>query len=830
MSKKIGLLLLLVILISCAKEKSNLTTEISQDWKFKNTRDTLWLPANVPGTVHTDLLKNKKIEEPFIGNNEEKLQWISDEDWEYSATFQLDEEQLKRKYHQLQFKGLDTYATVFLNDSLLINTYNAFRTWNIDVSNRVRKENTLRIIFKHTDTIEKQKMSKLAYELPVSGRVFTRKPQFHYGWDWGPTFITSGVWRPIILESWDDVFLNDLYLKQQSLTDQKASLQAKLDLTITSEIELTYKVFVNDSIVLQKEIPSVPGNHLYDFDFEILNPKRWWTHNLGDPYLYDIKLQIMEGSKEILSKSVKKGLRTIELIQDQDGVGSTFYFKLNDIPVFMKGANYIPQHIFQPEVTTEDYQQIFKDAMAANMNMLRVWGGGIYEEDIFYDLADKNGILVWQDFMFACAMYPGDDEFLENVKQEAVDNIKRLRNHSSIAVWCGNNENNEAWHNWGWQIDRSEEEKEEIWSNYQKLFNGVLPEAVASLTDNSYWESSPKYGRADKRFKLEGSAHDWGVWHDALPFERFEEEIPRFMSEYGFQSFPSYEAIKYFTQLDSININHSSFQTHQKHNRGFSLIKEYMERDFPVPSDPEDYVYVSQLLQAYGITKGIHAHRRAMAYNMGSLYWQFNDCWPVVSWSGIDGLGNWKALHYKAKRSFENLILSSQVKNDSLYLHVVNDHLHAKEGALKITFMDFEGNVLWKNKVNVKAKANASTKVLEQKIPNEIVDPKNVVVTTEFDGEKANFYLVRPKDLRLPDHNVQLEITKVSDGYEIIVSSSSLQKDVFLYTDKKGHFEDNFFDVLPGETKKLLFQTKGDIKLEDIKIKTLNNVMKTTSV
>ncbi|MGY3792499.1 beta-mannosidase [Aquimarina sp. 433] len=830
MSKKIGLLLLLVILISCAKEKPNLTAEISQNWKFKNTRDTLWLPANVPGTVHTDLLKNKKIEEPFIGNNEEKLQWISDEDWEYTTIFQLNEEQLKRKYHQLHFKGLDTYATVFLNDSLLINTDNAFRTWDIDVSNRVRKENTLRIIFKHTDTIEKQKMSKLAYELPVSGRVFTRKPQFHYGWDWGPTFITSGVWRPIILESWDDVFLNDLYLKQQSLTDQKASLQAKLDLTITSEIELTCKVYVNDSVVLQKEIASVPGNHLYDLDFEILKPKRWWTHNLGEPYLYDIKLQIIKGSKEIVSKSVKKGLRTIELIQDQDSVGNTFYFKLNDVPVFMKGANYIPQHIFQPEVRTEDYQQIFTDAMAANMNMLRVWGGGIYEEDIFYDLADKNGILVWQDFMFACAMYPGDDEFLENVKQEAVDNIKRLRNHSSIAVWCGNNENNEAWHNWGWQIDRSEEEKEEIWNNYQKLFNGILPEAVASLTDNSYWESSPKYGRADKRFKLEGSAHDWGVWHDALPFERFEEEIPRFMSEYGFQSFPSYEAIRYFTQLDSININHSSFQTHQKHNRGFSLIREYMERDFPVPSDPEDYVYVSQLLQAYGITKGIHAHRRAMPYNMGSLYWQFNDCWPVVSWSGIDGLGNWKALHYKAKRSFENLILSSQVKNDSLYLHVVNDHLHAKEGALKITFMDFEGNVLWKNKVNIKAKANASTKVLEQKIPNEIVDAQSVVITTEFEGKKANFYLVRPKDLRLPDHKVQLEMTKVSDGYEITVSSSSLQKDVFLYADKKGHFEDNFFDVLPGETKKLLFQTKGDIKLEDIKVKTLNSVMETTSV
>ncbi|MBW1297267.1 beta-mannosidase [Aquimarina litoralis] len=830
MYKKIGLLLLIVIFISCNQDKHHLTSEINQEWKFKNTKDTLWMDAIVPGTVHTDLLNNQKIEEPFIGNNEEKLQWISDEDWEYTTTFLVDKERLKRKNHQLEFKGLDTYATVFLNDSLLIKTDNAFRTWNVDVSKRIQENNTLRIIFKHPDAVEKQKANKLTYELPVSGRVFTRKPQFHYGWDWGPTFITSGIWRPITLESWDDVYLNDVYIDQRSLTDEKASLQAKLDLNITSEIELTFQVSINDSIVLKEEKEFLAGTHLFNLDFEILNPKRWWTHNLGDPYLYDIKIQVNERNKEIVSKSIQKGLRTIKLVQDKDSFGSTFYFKLNDVPVFMKGANYIPQHIFQSEVKTEDYQQIFKDAIAANMNMLRVWGGGIYEEDIFYDLADKNGVLIWQDFMFACAMYPGDEAFFENVKQEATDNIKRLRNHSSIALWCGNNENNEAWHNWGWQTDRSEEEKEEIWTNYQKLFNGILPEAVASLTDNSYWESSPKYGRADQRFKLEGSAHDWGVWHDALPFERFEEEVPRFMSEYGFQSFPSYEAIKYFTQLDTIDIDHSSFKTHQKHNRGFALIKEYMQRDFPVPTDPEDYVYVSQLLQAYGITKGIHAHRRAMPYNMGSLYWQFNDCWPVVSWSGIDGLGNWKALHYKAKRSFADLIISSRVHKDSLELYAVNDNLKAKEGDLKVSFMDFEGNILWDKKIKINAEANASTKVFMQKIPDEIIDFRNVVVITEFQGEKANFYLVKPKDLKLSEHNVQLDISKVSDGYEITVSSSSLQKDVFLYTDKKGHFEDNFFDLLPGETKKVFFKTSEDVDFESIKVKTLNSVMKMISV
>ena len=324
----------------------------------------------------------------------------------------------------------------------------------------------------------------------------------------------------------------------------------------------------------------------------------------------------------------KTGLRTVELATEKDAIGSAFYFKINGIPVYAKGANYIPQNSFQTVVTEKHYEQLLNDVVGANMNMLRVWGGGIYENDLFYELADEKGLLIWQDFMFACAMYPGDPEFLETVQQEAIQNVKRLRNHPAVVLWCGNNESAEGWRRWGWKKGRSKAEKNEIWSHYLKLFDSILPSTVQSYSDTPYWESSPLFGRGNKKHLTQGDAHDWWVWHDGYPFEHFESNIPRFMSEFGFQSFPSLETIKFINQSDTISFNSDAFKNHQKHAKGFSLIQDYMLRDYKIPSKPEDYVYVSQLLQARGIVKGIEAQRRSRPHCMGSLFWQLNDCWP----------------------------------------------------------------------------------------------------------------------------------------------------------------------------------------------------------
>ena len=814
-----GLLVIMIFLIGCStKNDVPIKMELHDNWEFKKVRDTLWNLATVPGNIHSDLLENKLIEHPFIGNNEEKLQWISKTDWDYKTTFLVDRKTLQKRHIELSFEGLDTYASVFLNDSLILKTNNAFREFQVEVKSILKAENELRIVFENTSISEDKEKNSLKYTLPEGNRIFTRKAQFQYGWDWGPKLNTSGIWRPIKLTAWNDYKIENINIIQNTLTDSIASLIVEIADSNFSKDVLNYEVYINDTLQFQKpEKPEIP--------ITIKNPKRWWPHNLGEPYLYDIKVVVRNGKTILDSVLVKKGLRTIDLITEKDSIGESFYFKVNDVPVYAKGANYIPQNSMQNQVTNAHYEKLLNDVVDANMNMLRVWGGGIYENDIFYDLCDEKGILVWQDFMFACAMYPGDQAFLENVQEEATQNVKRLRNHASIALWCGNNENAEGWNRWGWQADRSEHEKEEIWSYYLKVFDSILPNTVDKLTDTDYWESSPKYGRGNPKYKFEGDAHDWWIWHDAYPFEHLEENVPRFMSEFGFQSFPSYEAIKYINQSDLINISANSFQSHQKHSRGFQLIREYMERDFSVPEKAEDYVYMSQLLQAYGITKGIEAQRRAKPYNMGTLYWQLNDCWPVVSWSSIDFFGKWKALHYKAKHSFEDVLVSSKVENNILRTYVINDDFESHSGELSVKILDFEGNPLYQFSKSIILESNASQLQHQVNLEAFKLDASKVVVVSNFNNSQSLYYLVKPKELKLKQGDIEQKITKTDIGFSIELSSKTLQKDVFLYSDEKGHFLDNYFDLLPNETKIVVFQTKSKT-IERFNIKTFNTFIR----
>jgi beta-mannosidase len=569
----------------------------------------------------------------------------------------------------------------------------------------------------------------------------------------------------------------------------------------------------------------MPGTYDYSIPVSIEDPKLWWPHNLGEPYLYDFEIQVKEKKQVLDQKQVKHGIRTIQLFAQPDSIGQSFYFKVNDVPVYMKGANYIPQHSFQREVTEQDYENLLNDVVDSNMNMLRVWGGGIYENDIFYNLCDEKGILVWQDFMFACAMYPGDDNFLRNVQQEAFDQVIRLRNHPSIALWCGNNENSEGWHRWGWQADKTEAQKEEIWSNYLKVFDSILPYTVDRLTDVNYWESSPKYGRGNPKYKTEGDAHDWWVWHDGYPFEHFEENVPRFMSEFGFQSYPSIEVINLINQLDTLNLHTEALQSHQKHSRGFQLIDEYMKRDYPEAENDLDAWYLSQLTQAKGITLGIKAHRRAKPYNMGTLYWQLNDCWPAISWSSIDYLGNWKALQYKAKKSFENLLISSQLKDNQLSVFVINDHLKSSTDTLSLRILDFSGNELWSHQKPFTALQNSSTLAFEFSLEEMIINLEEAVLVSNFQDETGYFFFVKPKDLLLPESNISItSVEKTSDGFNISLKSPTLEKDVFLQSNTKGKFSDNFFDVLPDERLTIFFETEHE-ETPQISIRTLNDII-----
>ena len=824
----LSVVLLMSMLLSCVQSKKDLEYNyLVNHWEFSQEGDSIWKPATIPGTVQTDLLNLGEIPHPFIGTNEDSIQWISETNWNYKTKVSITEETLLKSKHFIRFEGLDTYADIYLNDSLIMKTNNAFRSLEVDVSKVLKLENELKIILYSTDLFEKTETEKLDYELPESPRVFTRKPQFQYGWDWGPTIKTMGITKDIALISYDKIRFKDVFLKTNSITEAKAEIFAELNIDTQTQEEVIVQITNNNTKEIFESIITVfPEQQEYKVSFSIKNPKLWWTHNLGDPFLYNIDVELLREGYQNTSFTKKLGIRSIELITEKDSIGERFYFKLNGKPVYMKGANYIPQNIFLPEVNQGDYIKLINDVVDSNMNMLRVWGGGAYEDNFFYQLCDAKGVLVWQDFMFACAMYPGDEVFLKNVKQEAIENIKKLRQHPSIALWCGNNENSEGWHRWGWKDGKTEIQQQEIWNGYYAVFNHILPQVVDSLHPSvSYWESSPKFGRGDKRYKFEGDAHDWGVWHDGYPFEHFEKEVPRFMSEFGFQSFPSYETIQYFTEQNNIDLNHPSFANHQKHSRGFSLIKEYMGRDFPIPINGADYVYMSQVLQAHGITKGIYAHRRAKPYNMGTLYWQLNDCWPAVSWSSMDGLGNRKALQYQAKKAFKNLIISTTQTEKNVAIYIVNDTFSEIKNKLVISHLDFKGNNLFYEAINFNSPINSSEIAYNYDISNKDFVRENSFLKLTYGNTENYHYFSKPKHLYLENQPIDIKITQNNKGFLIKLTSKTLQKNVFLYSTTKGTFSDNFFDILANIPKEIQLNTNIKTK-PDILLKTLNQFVK----
>lgn len=822
---KLYLILVVALLVSC-QQKTQLpyVTSLDTNWSFRSMNSNDWYPATVPGNIYSDLIDNQLIEDPFIGENETKVQWVADSTWIYQTHFDVSSSTLNKDHFQLHFEGLDTYAKVYLNDSLLLSSNNAFRNYKIPVKELISTRNTLAVHFTPTHYAEEIEKNKLDYSLAEGNRVFTRKAQFQYGWDWGPKLNTMGIWKEVSLQAWDDSRIENVYLRKDSYTEKEAHFTAIITLTSPPEESTSVQVLV-DGQDFSLQIPTGKQSNQIEIPITIEDPVFWWPHNLGTPYLYEVEVQLVKEGIVRDEVVVNHGVRNVSLIAEEDEHGQSFYFNVNGVPVYMKGANYIPQHSLQNRVTDAHYENLLQDVVDANMNMLRVWGGGIYENDMFYDLCDKKGILVWQDFMYACAMYPGDEAFLENAKQEAEDQLLRLRNHPSIVLWCGNNENSEGWHRWGWQDGKTKAQKDKIWGDYLKLFDSILPAEVAKHTQLDYWESSPKYGRGNPKYQFEGDAHDWWVWHDGYPFEHFEDFVPRFMSEYGFQSFPSMDVIKFINQSEEIQIDTEGMRSHQKHHRGYELIDLYMVRDYMVPEKDEDYAYVSQLVQARGMRMGIEAHRRAKPYNMGTLYWQLNDCWPGISWSSIDHFGNWKALHYEAKEAFENVLISFERKGDEVGIYIVNDHLNMIDEILKVRLIDFQGNELWSSSRALNVSSNSSVLVDSFSIDSfEEIQWNQVMLEAHYGDYSSSYFFVKPKNLALGNTEIQFEIQKVEEGFSVDFTSPVLQKNLMLMTPTDGHFSDNYFDLKANEKKTIFFQTESPV-LGKITYKSLNQLM-----
>jgi beta-mannosidase len=828
---------------------------LSGPWQFREAGTGDWLPATVPGTVHTDLLANGKIPDPFYRTNERELQWIDKKDWEYQTVLDLDAATLAHDHLELCFAGLDTYADVYLNDVLILQADNMFRTWTADIKAQAKAgKAVLRVLFHSPIQVGLKLLDALGYNPPavddwseIGGlgnkmiSMLTRKAPYHYGWDWGPRFVTSGIWRKVALRAWSGARISDLHIVQNSLSTDEADLTAVFEIVsdVAGLAVIDLQSPSHPAIKARAQIQLMAGTNTAELNFAIAKPRLWWSDGLGKAFLYDFVGQLAT-ARASDRRAVKTGLRTLKLVQKPDDEGASFTFELNGVPLFAKGANYIPNDNFLPRVTRAIYERVVRSAVSTHMNMLRVWGGGVYEDDDFYELCDENGILIWQEFIFACSMYPGDPAFLDNVRQEAVDNVRRLRGHPCIALWCGNNEIDTAWQNdvpgggWGWKEKYTQAQRDQMWAAYQAIFYQILPQTVAQLDPQRfYWPSSPLAswdGQATVRHsdvttkQQSGDIHYWDVWWGQKPFSAYRSAIGRFMTEYGFQSFPEFKTIEAFAEPGDYDIFSEVMQAHQRSSIGNGTIKTYMEREYTVPKDFRQFLYVGQVLQAEGIKVAMEAHRARMPYCMGSLFWQINDCWPVASWSSIDYYGRWKAQQYYARKSYAPEMVTSWLEGDTLNVSVVSDRLKNEPATLTLRVMDFHGKVLKTVKQSLLLMAGGVTTfsapasdLLMGAAPEAVLLHASLTKGRKVLAEDRLYF--RPvKELALPHASVAMKVRNLGGAFAVGLKSSALVKNLCLSLDDvDGSFNDNYFDLLPRQPVVVHFKPAKPISAKALK-------------
>lgn len=827
-------------LTASAYQKPQVCT-LHSDWMFCQVGDTLWSDAKVPGTIHQDLLNHNRIPNPFYGMNEEAVQWVENEDWMYRTSFVVTEEQLNRDAAVLELDGLDTYADVFLNGALILRSDNMFVGHKVPVKSVLRKgENRLLIRFRSAVKEALPQWETNGFDYPADNdhsskrvSIYTRKAPYSYGWDWGIRLATCGIWRPVRLVFSDVARIEDYYVRQASVSASKADVDNRLEITnVTSQpvsalLKVAYYYSANDTKEVQKQIELRPGENTVSLPVMIDNPHLWMPNGWGEPSLYKFTASVSVDGVEVASQERQVGLRSIRVVMEDDEHGKSFYFEVNGHPMFAKGANFIPDDALLPNVTTERYKRIFEDVKAANMNMLRVWGGGIYEDDKFYDEADRNGILIWQDFLFACTTYPHDPLFLKRVEAEAEYNIKRLRGHASLAMWCGNNEIYEGVRYWGWKNKYTAEAFAEMNRGYDVLFRQLLPDMVKRFdSDRFYMHGSPyeaNWGRPES-WKIADS-HNWGTWYGRKPFESFDSEIPRFMSEYGFQAFPEMKTIRTFAEEKDFELESPVMNAHQKATIGNALIKQTMGLYYKVPAKFEDLVYVGLVLQGQGMRHGIEAHRRNRPYCMGSLFWQLNDSWPVVSWSSIDYYGNWKAMQYQSQRAFAPVLINAIKEGDDLCVYLISDELQDRDDVrLTVELMDFDGKSHGKWTHSGKLSANTSMLFLKKRVDEFLSKQDAATSFLRFTLKAKNgaaladevFYFAYPKDQKLPEARIETSVKRRGEAIEMTLKADKLARDIFIEVPVQGvRFSDNFFDLLPGQRKKITITSPEGYSLKD---------------
>ena len=787
-------------------------------WQMRPCAEPAWLPAVVPGSVYADLLDNGKMQDPYYRANELEAFDLMEKDYVYRRSFELNPEDLQCDAVLLNCEGLDTLARVSLNGQKVLYADNMHRTWTVDVLDFLHAgENEIEITFESPNRFIKEAFAKcqaLGSEDCTIGFPHLRKAHCMYGWDWGPRLPDAGIWRDISLICVHTARLGGVLVRQEHEEGRvtlsfDAEYESFTGLCDCQEPDYTLKVTVTapDGKVFTGEDESIV----------IDEPELWWPNGYGKQPLYTVRAELTADGEVLDVWEKRIGLRTVTMKRQKDQWGESFETNVNGVSIFAMGADYIPEDNILRRVTPERTHRLIEDCVAANFNSIRVWGGGYYPDDWFYDACDELGLLVWQDFMFACAVYELDDDFEENITEEIIDNIQRLRHHPSLALLCGNNEMEMFVDQNHWVSTPKQK------ADYIRMYEYIIPKLVREYApDTFYWPASPSSGGAfdAPNDPDRGDVHYWDVWHGGKPFTEYRKFFFRYASEFGFQSFPCLKTVESFTLPEDRNIFSYVMEKHQRNFGANEKIMGYMGKTYLYPNDFETLLYASQLLQADAIRYGVEHWRRNRGRCMGAIYWQLNDCWPVASWASIDYFGRWKALHYLAKRFFAPVLLScseegtlSQRPNPNdekkerdvvraVQLNVSNETMQPVHAKVVWALRDPSGAVVEEESAEVDVDALSAKWLERREYPGASLYDNYVSYELWLDGEKASSgtaLFCAPKHFHFADP----QLSFVREGDEIVVSAKAYARMVEIVCDDGDVvFEDNDFD-LNAETRRV---------------------------
>jgi len=789
---------------------------MGEGWRVRECGGAQTYHVSAPCSVLSVLMDEGVLPDLYDGENEALALPHLEKDYEFERIVSVGGEIMQEDVIELVFHGLDTVTEIYLNNERIARTRNMHRAYRISVKDKLHMgANELKIVFhsplKYIRDYKPGEHKEISYAPcgALPGGQYLRKVHSSFGWDWGPQLPDMGIFREIALETYAKVHINEVrFFQEHDRGRIRLFVDPLLEYSDVIPVELTVEVSGEEPVSVMTRMPAdgsmrtAPGEN--EFQIPIHDPQLWWPNGLGDQPLYEVRIKAHKADKIYDERVYRIGLRTLSVSREKDEYGEEFCFVVNGVKIFAMGADYIPEDAITPRLSREKTAMLVNSARAANFNCLRVWGGGYYPSDDFYDLCDEAGIIVWQDLMFACNVYELTSSFEKSIIAETRDNVMRLRHHACLGLWCGNNENESAWTNW----EEFQKQSPALRADYIKMFEHILPRAVAECDDQTfYWPSSPSSGGCFDAPEDEnrGDSHYWGVWHGLKPFTEFRNHYFRFLSEFGFQSFPALKTVKTFTQPEDRNIFSPVMESHQKNAQANGRILSYISENFRYPKNFEQLIYVSQILQGLAIQSGVEHFRRNRGRCMGTLYWQMNDNWPVASWSGIDYYGRWKALHYMAKHFYAPVAVSINCEGHKVTPYLVNDGMTDTVARLKLSVMTMEGRVISSFTEEGKCPAGEVHRFLTRDLEKQLRDfsEREVYLYAEFSYDdnalSKTAVLVPHKKLKLIREEPEVTIKDAGEYYEITLLSESYMPFVFLdLKDADVIFSDNVIDLNHG--------------------------------